>query len=83
MGTWGTLHPRRILHAPDAISVHGGISPGEPGTRAFQSRAEGSFDMPTLELKILRETNNLFFVFRFNFSYSPLCFFLRESNFCF
>ena len=23
MRTWRTLHPRRILHAPDAISVHG------------------------------------------------------------
>ena len=29
MGTWRTLHPRRILHAPGAISVHDGFSPGE------------------------------------------------------
>ena len=25
MGTWRTLHTRRILHAPDANSVHGGF----------------------------------------------------------
>ena len=24
-GTWRTLHPRRILHAPDTTSVHGGL----------------------------------------------------------
>ena len=41
MGTW-TLHPQRILHAPGVISVHGGVSPREPRSRAFRSRAEGS-----------------------------------------
>ena len=25
MGTWRTLHPRRISHAPGAISVHGSV----------------------------------------------------------
>ena len=30
----GTLHPRWILHAPDTISIHGGVSPSEPRTRA-------------------------------------------------
>ena len=33
MGTWRTLHPRRILHAPGAFSVHGGVLPGEPSTQ--------------------------------------------------
>ena len=36
MGTWRTLHPRRILHAPGAISVHGSfrqaiLEPGQSG----------------------------------------------------
>ena len=30
MGSWRTLHPRWILHAPGSISVHGGVSPDEP-----------------------------------------------------
>ena len=29
MGTWRTLHPRRILYAPGAINEHGGVSPNE------------------------------------------------------
>ena len=29
MGTWSSLQPPRILQAPDAISVHGGFSPGK------------------------------------------------------
>ena len=29
-GTWRTIHSRRNLHAPGAIGVHGGVSPGEP-----------------------------------------------------
>ena len=34
MGTWKTMNPRRILHAPGAISVHDGVLPAslEPGT---------------------------------------------------
>ena len=43
MGTWRTLHPRRILHAPGAISVHVSISPGESRTWALWSRI---FDHP-------------------------------------
>ena len=42
MGTWRTLHPRRILHALDAISAHGGFLPGEPRTWALWSEAENS-----------------------------------------
>ena len=34
MGTWRTLHPRRILHAQSAVSVHSGVSPGDSRTRA-------------------------------------------------
>ena len=42
MGTWRTLHPRRILHAPGAISVHRGVSPGKPRTRVLRFGAEWS-----------------------------------------
>ena len=51
MGTWRALHPRRILHAPGAISVHVGASPDESRTRALRSGAECSSDLPTAELK--------------------------------
>ena len=35
--TWRTLHPRWISHAPGAISVHGGVLPGETQSRALLS----------------------------------------------
>ena len=35
MRTWRTMRKRWILHAPGAISVHGGVSTGEPRTRAI------------------------------------------------
>ena len=35
METWRALHPRQILDVPGAISVHGGVSPGEPRTRGI------------------------------------------------
>ena len=41
-GTWRTLHPRRILHAPGAISVHGGlwlVTSLEPGPSGLKSNA--------------------------------------------
>ena len=47
MVTWRTLHLRRILHASGAISKHGSFSPGEPRTRALQSRNEYSADWAT------------------------------------
>ena len=47
MGTWRTVHPQRILHAPGAISVYGSFSLGEPRTRALQSGAEDSTDWAT------------------------------------
>ena len=43
-----TLHPRRILHAPGAISVHGGFSPDESRTRVLRSGAEYSTDWATV-----------------------------------
>ena len=49
MGTWRTLHLRRILHAPCAISMHGNFQPGEPRTRA--SRAPTT--LPTGQLRPL------------------------------
>ena len=52
MGTWRTLHPRRILYAPGVISVHGGVSPGEPRTRALRFGVECLFDLPTAGPKI-------------------------------
>ena len=42
MGTWRTMHPRRILHAPGDIGVHDGFSPGEPRARGLWSGAEDS-----------------------------------------
>ena len=36
METWTTLHPRRILHAVAAISVHGSVLPYESRTRALR-----------------------------------------------
>ena len=47
MGTWRTLHPRRILHALGVISVHGGVSPDVPRTRALRSSAECSANSAT------------------------------------
>ena len=47
MGIGRTLHRRRILRASGAISVHGGVSPGEPRTQALRFGAEGSFNLPT------------------------------------
>ena len=41
-------YQRRKLHAPGSISVHCGISPGKPGTRALRSRAECSDDWATV-----------------------------------
>ena len=49
MGAWRTLHPRRILHAPGAINVHGGFSPGEPRIRELRSRAERSTNWAILK----------------------------------
>ena len=59
MGTWRTLHPRRILHTPSAISVH-----GEPRTRALLSGAEDSIDWATVTRfeqsgEIFREFNEI------------------------
>ena len=36
MGTWRALYPRKILHAPGAINIHGGVSPAQPRIRALQ-----------------------------------------------
>ena len=47
MGTWKTLHLRRILCVPGAISVHGGFSPGKPRTRAIRSRDQDTTDWIT------------------------------------
>ena len=44
MKTYMELHSRRILHASGAISVHGGVSPGEPRTCVLWSAAECSAD---------------------------------------
>ena len=60
------------LHAPGDISVHGGVSPGEPRTRALGSGAECSVDRATAAhllqqisilapRKILKKFQNLFF----------------------
>ena len=34
MGTWRTLQPRRIVHAPGAFSVRGDVLSGDPRTRS-------------------------------------------------
>ena len=47
LGTWRALHSRRILHAPSAISVHGGFSQGEPQTLVLRSGVEDSTDRAT------------------------------------
>ena len=41
MGTWRILHPRRILHAPAVINVHGGFRQAslEPGSSGLYLRA--------------------------------------------
>ena len=52
MGTWSTLHARRILHAPGAISVHGGFSPGEPRALALRSGVEYFTDWATAALPV-------------------------------
>ena len=50
METWRTVHPRWILHAPGAISVHGSISPGEPRTQALRFGAEYSSILATVSI---------------------------------
>ena len=55
MGTWKTLHPRRILHTSGTISVHDGFSPGKPQTRALRCGTEDSTDWATAALPTLRE----------------------------
>ena len=50
-----TLHPRRILHAAGAISVHGGFSPGEPRALALRSGAEYYTDWATEAPKFSRK----------------------------
>ena len=40
MGTCRTLHPQRILCAPDAISLQDSVSQGKPRTRALRSGIE-------------------------------------------
>ena len=55
MRTWSALHPRRILHVPGAIRIHGGFSPGESQIRALQSGAEYSINWVTAALTILKE----------------------------
>ena len=47
MGTWGTLHPRPILHAPGAISVHGSVSPGKSRTQGLRYGDECLSDLAT------------------------------------
>ena len=59
MSIWRTLHPRRILHAPGAISVHGG--PGEPRTQALRSGAEDSTYWATVAQKLSNEATILGF----------------------
>ena len=52
MGTWRTLHPRRILHTPGAISEHNSFRQAslEPGP-ANRSAAEDSADWITASPK--------------------------------
>ena len=47
MGIRETFHPRRILHAPGAISVHEGVWLDESRTRALLSGAESFADRVT------------------------------------
>ena len=49
MGTWRTLRSQRILHAPLAISVHGGVSPGKSQTWSLLSGVECSSELPNAE----------------------------------
>ena len=65
MGTWKTLHPRRILLAPCAITVHGDVSPGDPRTRALRFGAESSADRVTVAPRSILE-KNLIGLFGFN-----------------
>ena len=58
MGTSWTLHLRRILHAPGAISVYDGVSPGDNRTQALRSGAECSSDLFTEKLLLIEEMIN-------------------------
>ena len=73
MGTWRTLHPRRILHAPGAISVHGNILPGEPGTHALQPRTKWSPDNPP-QGKMISENIFVCYYFRYKSKLDSLIF---------
>ena len=50
MGTLRTLHPRLILHARSAISVHTGVLLGKTRTRALRFGAECPSDLSTVGL---------------------------------
>ena len=59
MRTWWTLHPRRILHGPGAISVHVGFPPGEPRFRALRYEVADSTDCATVTSIMEFSKNNL------------------------
>ena len=48
MATWMTLHPRRILHAPGSISVHGSFRHASLETG---SSAQELMTLPTGQLR--------------------------------
>ena len=49
MGTWRTLHPRRILYTPGAISIYGCVS--QASLEPVPSEAECSADWATAALE--------------------------------
>ena len=81
MGTWRTLHPRRILHALGAISVHRDVLLGEPRTRALRSGTECSSDLHTAGLisMVLRFTAVLQFILYFITFIQPIYVMLKVT----
>ena len=58
METCKTLHSWRILYAPGSISVHGGVSQGEPRTQTLRKGAKLSSALPTGGKISLLNTND-------------------------
>ena len=63
MGTWRTLYPRWILHASDAISIHGGVLAGKPRAQVRRSGTEHSADWATATLLPLIQHHHFIYLF--------------------
>ena len=79
MGTWKTMHLRRISHTPGTINIHGGGLSGEFQTQALLSRAVEKREVRTRKQEI---HNNNYAIFFYSFAYisQAITFFVHFSK---